>query len=98
MASGHRQNSSSRNAREVDGPHASVSQETDESPRCNDLPSLMTISSRTDLLASYRPLPGAYDEMFTADGRIREHWAHAGQVIDTLGLAELLDRRSEAYR
>ncbi|MEO8692962.1 MAG: circularly permuted type 2 ATP-grasp protein [Acidimicrobiales bacterium] len=58
----------------------------------------MTISPPPDLLASYRPLAGAYDEMFTADGRLREHWAHAGRVIETLGLRELLDRRSEAYR
>lgn len=58
----------------------------------------MTISSPPDLLASYRPLPGAYDEMLTPDGRLRDHWAHAGRVIETLGLGELLDRRSEAYR
>jgi uncharacterized circularly permuted ATP-grasp superfamily protein len=58
----------------------------------------MTISSPPDLLASYRPAPGAYDEMLTADGRIREHWTHAGRVIADLGLDELLDRRSEACR
>ena len=58
----------------------------------------MTINSPPDLLASYRQLPGAYDEMLTADGRIREHWAHAGRVFDDLGLDELLDRRSEACR
>ena len=58
----------------------------------------MTLSSPPDLLASYRPLPGAYDEMLTPDGRIREHWVHAGRVIDALGLDELLDRRTEAYR
>ena len=58
----------------------------------------MTISSPPDLLASYRPLPGAYDEMLAADGRLRVHWAHAARVIETLGLGELLDRRSEAYR
>jgi uncharacterized circularly permuted ATP-grasp superfamily protein/uncharacterized alpha-E superfamily protein len=58
----------------------------------------MTISSPSDLLASYRPAPGAYDEMLTAGGRIREHWTHAGSVIDDLGLAELLERRAEARR
>ncbi len=58
----------------------------------------MTISSPPDLLSSYRPLPGAYDEMLTADGRIRQHWAHAGRSLNELGLAELLDRRSEAGR
>jgi uncharacterized circularly permuted ATP-grasp superfamily protein/uncharacterized alpha-E superfamily protein len=36
--------------------------------------------------------------MVTADGRIREHWAHAGQVFGNLGLDELLYRRSEARR
>jgi uncharacterized circularly permuted ATP-grasp superfamily protein/uncharacterized alpha-E superfamily protein len=58
----------------------------------------MTISSPPDLLASYRPVPGAYDEMLTADGGIRDHWTHAGRVIDHLGLDELLARRSEACR
>ena len=58
----------------------------------------MTIAPPTDLLASYRQVPGAYDEMLTADGRVREHWAHAGHVIGNLGLDELLDRRSEARR
>ena len=38
----------------------------------------MTIASPADLLASYRQVPGAYDEMVAADGRIRDHWAHAG--------------------
>jgi uncharacterized circularly permuted ATP-grasp superfamily protein/uncharacterized alpha-E superfamily protein len=58
----------------------------------------MTIAPPPDLLASYRQVPGAYDEMVTADGRIREHWAHAGQVFGNLGLDELLYRRSEARR
>ncbi len=58
----------------------------------------MTIASPPDLLASYRQVPGAYDEMVTADGRIRDHWAHAGQVLTNLGLDELLYRRSEARR
>jgi uncharacterized circularly permuted ATP-grasp superfamily protein/uncharacterized alpha-E superfamily protein len=58
----------------------------------------LTNSSPADLLAAYRPVPGAYDEMLTADGRIREHWSHAGRVIGDLGLDELLDRHSEARR
>ena len=58
----------------------------------------MTISSMPDLLASYRPVPGAYDEMLTADGSTREHWAHAASVMDDLGLDELLERRSRARR
>jgi uncharacterized circularly permuted ATP-grasp superfamily protein/uncharacterized alpha-E superfamily protein len=58
----------------------------------------MTIAPPTDLLAAYRQVPGVYDEMVTADGRIREHWAHTGRVIGNLGLDELLYRRSEARR
>jgi uncharacterized circularly permuted ATP-grasp superfamily protein len=58
----------------------------------------MTIASPPDLLASYRQVPGVYDEMLTAEGRVREHWAHAGHVIGNLGLDELLYRRSEARR
>ncbi len=59
---------------------------------------LMTIAPPSDLLVSYRQLPGMYDEMFTTDGRIREHWGHAAHVIGNLGLDELLHRRSEARR
>ena len=58
----------------------------------------MTIDSPPDLLSSYRQMPGGHDEMLTADGRIREHWAHAGRVFNDLGLDELLDRRREAGR
>jgi uncharacterized circularly permuted ATP-grasp superfamily protein/uncharacterized alpha-E superfamily protein len=58
----------------------------------------MTLAQTPDLLASYRQVPGAYDEMLTADGRVREHWAHAGQVMGSLGLDELSYRRSEARR
>jgi uncharacterized circularly permuted ATP-grasp superfamily protein/uncharacterized alpha-E superfamily protein len=58
----------------------------------------MTIAPPPDLLASYRQVPGAYDEMLTADGRVRHHWAHAGRVLDHLGLDELLYRQAEARR
>ena len=51
-----------------------------------------------DLLASYRPRPAVYDEMLTDEGRVREHWAHAGQVIDQLGLDELRLRHHETRR
>jgi len=51
-----------------------------------------------DLLHSYRPMPRVYDEMLTADGTVREHWAHAGRVIDELGLDELLLRHRETRR
>ena len=58
----------------------------------------MTIAPPAELIASYRPVPGSYDEMFTPDGQAREHWAHAGNVIGNLGLEELLHRSSEARR
>ncbi len=51
-----------------------------------------------DLLDSYRPLPRVYDEMLTDEGRVREHWSHAGQVIDNLGLDELRLRHRETRR
>ena len=51
-----------------------------------------------DLLDSYRPTSKVYDEMLTAGGQVREHWAHAGRVIDDLGLAELLLRNQETRR
>ena len=38
----------------------------------------MTIAPPPDLLASYRQVPGVYDEMLTAEGRVREHWATRG--------------------
>src|SRR5271155_677875 len=58
----------------------------------------MTIAPPTELLASYRQVPGSYDEMFSPDGQAREHWAHTGNVIGNLGLKELLHRSSEARR
>ncbi len=51
-----------------------------------------------DLLDSYRPMPLAYDEMLTPEGKVREHWAQAGRVIDELGLDELLLRHHETRR
>lgn len=51
-----------------------------------------------DLLDSYRPMPRVYDEMLTAEGKVREHWALAGRVIDELGIAELLLRHHETRR
>ncbi|MEA2843855.1 MAG: hypothetical protein QOJ69_1526 [Actinomycetota bacterium] len=51
-----------------------------------------------DLLDSYRPIPRVYDEMLTPEGRVREHWTHAGRVIDELGLDELNLRHRETRR
>jgi uncharacterized circularly permuted ATP-grasp superfamily protein/uncharacterized alpha-E superfamily protein len=36
--------------------------------------------------------------MVGSDGRVRDHWAHVGQVLDGLGLPELRRRRAEAAR
>jgi uncharacterized circularly permuted ATP-grasp superfamily protein/uncharacterized alpha-E superfamily protein len=56
----------------------------------------MTDTAAADLLSSYRPAPGAYDEMVDSRGQVREHWAHVGAVLDGLGMAELQRRRTEA--
>jgi uncharacterized circularly permuted ATP-grasp superfamily protein/uncharacterized alpha-E superfamily protein len=50
------------------------------------------------MTTGYQPLPGAFDEMVDAGGRVRPHWAEVGRVLDGLGLAELQRRRAEAAR
>ncbi len=56
----------------------------------------MTISVPPELIASYRPPRGLYDEMVDPDGRVRPHWAQVGRVLDGLGLDELDRRRRHA--
>jgi uncharacterized circularly permuted ATP-grasp superfamily protein/uncharacterized alpha-E superfamily protein len=58
----------------------------------------MTIRSPDRLLASYRPLPGAVDELLDDGGVLRSHWTHVGHALDELGLDELVRRRREAAR
>jgi uncharacterized circularly permuted ATP-grasp superfamily protein/uncharacterized alpha-E superfamily protein len=58
----------------------------------------MTIRSPDRLLDSYRPLPGAVDELLDDAGSLRSHWAHVGRALDELGLDELVRRRREAAR
>jgi uncharacterized circularly permuted ATP-grasp superfamily protein len=58
----------------------------------------MTIRSPDRLLASYRPLPGAVDELLDDAGTVRSHWAHVGRALDELGLDELTRRRREVAR
>jgi len=43
-------------------------------------------------------MPRVYDEMLTAEGKVRDHWGLAGRVIDELGIAELLQRNHETRR
>jgi hypothetical protein len=52
----------------------------------------------TDLLGTYLPPAGVYDEMLAIDGRVREDWAQLRHSLDELGLVELHRRRDEAAR
>src|SRR5580704_5521374 len=58
----------------------------------------MTTTAPADVVAAYRPPAGAFDEMIDGEGRVREHWAQVGQVLDGLGMPELRRRRAEADR
>jgi uncharacterized circularly permuted ATP-grasp superfamily protein/uncharacterized alpha-E superfamily protein len=58
----------------------------------------MTTTDAPGLVASYRPLPGAFDEMVDGDGRLRDQWAHVGAALEGLGLAEMRRRQAEADR
>ncbi len=58
----------------------------------------MTTTAPAEVVARYRPPPGAFDEMVDGAGRVREHWGPVGQVLDGLGMAELQRRRLEAAR
>ncbi|MDQ6613396.1 MAG: circularly permuted type 2 ATP-grasp protein [Actinomycetota bacterium] len=58
----------------------------------------MTTTAPADVVAAYRPPEGAFDHMVDGEGRVRDHWAAVGQVLDGLGLAELQRRRAEAAR
>jgi uncharacterized circularly permuted ATP-grasp superfamily protein/uncharacterized alpha-E superfamily protein len=49
-------------------------------------------------LAGYATAPGAYDEMWDPEGRVRPHWEHFLQAIERLGGTELEQRRQEARR
>ena len=50
------------------------------------------------MLTSYLPRPGAYDELYGADGVVREQWAHVGTALDDLGHEELLRRQNDVDR
>ena len=46
-------------------------------------------------VASYRPLPGIFDEMMDGDGRVRAHWRPFLSMLAGLG-AEEISRRFAA--
>jgi uncharacterized circularly permuted ATP-grasp superfamily protein/uncharacterized alpha-E superfamily protein len=50
------------------------------------------------LLADYRPLPGVYDEMMTADGAVRAHWLEVLAGLAGLGPGELSQRFAASDR
>lgn len=50
------------------------------------------------LVAGYRPLPGIYDEMVDADGRVRPHWQRLIAGLGELPREELIRRFAVADR
>ena len=50
------------------------------------------------IFRQYRPLAGAYDEMFAEDGALRPHWRQFVQLVDGVGAAELGRRWQQAQR
>jgi uncharacterized circularly permuted ATP-grasp superfamily protein len=49
---------------------------------------LSRVDAADELLAGYRPAPGVYDEMMTADGRLRDHWQRLVGDLAALGPEE----------
>jgi uncharacterized circularly permuted ATP-grasp superfamily protein/uncharacterized alpha-E superfamily protein len=54
---------------------------------------------RSSLASDYRPMPGAYDEMVDAQGRVRPAWVKLIAALDDLGPEELTGRfeRADQY-
>src|SRR5580692_7472340 len=50
------------------------------------------------LVAAYRPLPGIFDEMMDADGRVRAHWQPFLGMLAALGGDEINRRFAAADR
>ncbi|HUC51813.1 MAG TPA: circularly permuted type 2 ATP-grasp protein [Xanthobacteraceae bacterium] len=50
------------------------------------------------LVAGYRPLPGVFDEMMAADGRVRAHWQPFLTMLAALGNDEINRRFAAADR
>ncbi|MEX2643989.1 MAG: circularly permuted type 2 ATP-grasp protein [Acetobacterales bacterium] len=57
-----------------------------------------TDTTSLPLLRDYRPLPGIFDEMMTADGGVREHWRSLLRALDGLGVDGLKSRDALARR
>ena len=49
-------------------------------------------------VADYRPLPGIFDEMMDADGRVRAHWRPFLGMLAALGPEEINRRFAAADR
>jgi len=58
----------------------------------------MALSSHSNLIDSYRRLPGVADEMLDAAGNVRADWRYVGQSLDALSQDELVKRQREARR
>ncbi len=58
----------------------------------------MSQAEAPHLCAAYHPLDGAYDEMCTGEGQIKEHWQYLTDVLDRLGPAGLESRWKESRR
>ncbi|HEX4408139.1 MAG TPA: circularly permuted type 2 ATP-grasp protein [Xanthobacteraceae bacterium] len=62
-------------------------------------PSVATPNRTVDaLVAGYRPLPGVFDEMMDADGRVRTHWQPVLGMLGALGTDEINRRFAAADR
>jgi uncharacterized circularly permuted ATP-grasp superfamily protein/uncharacterized alpha-E superfamily protein len=59
---------------------------------------LSPVDAVEGLLASYRPTPGVYDEMMTADGRLRDHWQRLIGAVAALGPEERRQREQATAR
>ena len=50
------------------------------------------------LLTTYRPATGPYDELLDATGAVRDQWSHVGSALEQLGHDELLRRQLDVNR
>jgi uncharacterized circularly permuted ATP-grasp superfamily protein/uncharacterized alpha-E superfamily protein len=48
--------------------------------------------------STYRPPPGAYDEMCTADGEVRSHWRYLIGSLEAMGPQMMLQRQRDTAR